>query len=214
MYRPGASSSETLSSATGADLSDITRGKVAEGTSATDILTLSDTDLQDYLFGMPGVDLFWYRDTRSIFGLSSNSSILKVLKSAGKISSHSFSWYYGWNSATESKNQDGQLVFGGYDAARANGPSVTGPIKAGDYDCPSGIWLDVQDIRLQNTDGSTPSLLGFHSMRFCVAFDFPIVMSILENPYFEKFENLTGTQNVGIKPWIDYGGVLYDQNNV
>ncbi|KAK6514597.1 hypothetical protein TWF281_004795 [Arthrobotrys megalospora] len=61
--------------------------------------------------------------TPAYIGLNKESSILNSLYNSGKIPSRSWGFFSGWREHTTSGDpQDGSIVFGGYDAAKIDGP--------------------------------------------------------------------------------------------
>lgn len=50
----------------------------------------------------------------------------------------------------------------------------------------------------------------------CLEPDWPYVMSFAEKPYYDDFESMTQTANIGRNPnaGFSYWGMLYEQNNV
>ena len=134
------SASSTAGEAAGAsiDLSD-TYNQVPEYTWASDKFWLGDVALANYTFGVPGVNFGGGYDNQNNIGLGSNSTFLRALQDAGITSSNSWSWYFGQNAATSPAQRDGQIVFGGYNAAKATGPKMTKRLEMPNPDCYTGM---------------------------------------------------------------------------
>lgn len=75
------------------------------------------------------------------------------------------------NGAEAKYQMDGNVVLGGYDQAKIDGPNVTIPINNIDL-CLSGFVISITDIQMNLRNGSNPSILGEQrgsSIRACVA---------------------------------------------
>ena len=179
-----------------------------------DDITLENVTLDKYTFQVPDANFGLPFDTQNNIGLGLNSTFLQALEDAGDVSSFSWSWYFGYNSATPSARKDGQIVFGGYDAAKATGTNVTRPLQTPSDSCPSGIYVHVHDIQLDFTNGTLASILPpLTTFTACVSPDVPLVMT-LATDWFERFEAATQTTNIGRSIGINYGGALYSPSNV
>ncbi|KXT17102.1 hypothetical protein AC579_2032 [Pseudocercospora musae] len=179
----------------GGDPSDVAR---AIGTHiwfndwGTDRIVLANATLDDFPIGMPGFDFGGRFDTQNNIGLGQNSTILKALKDAGHISSRSWSYWYGIESATSSAAKDGQVVFGGYDAAKVTGQNFTQPLGKPSPACLSGMSVIVSGMSLGFPNGTKADLLAGSSFSACFQPDFPEVMNI-PSVYWDRLIEFTNT---------------------
>ena len=96
----------------------------------------------------------------NILGLASSSSLLTALSKKEEIASRSFGYWGGLNGAEAKYQVDGNLVLGGYDQAKVNGPNVTMPITNAIVDCESGLVVPIADIEMNLRNGSNISIMG------------------------------------------------------
>jgi hypothetical protein len=128
------------------------------------------------------------------FGLGANSSILNALKASGNIVSRTWSMFHGWTGASTKSQVDGTFVFGGYDRAKVSGRGYTTPMSDRGS-CESRLLVTIGDIVLNFPNGTTASLFrtDSESVSACISPDFPVLMTIPQDPYFAKFQALTET---------------------
>ncbi|EME78392.1 uncharacterized protein MYCFIDRAFT_157184 [Pseudocercospora fijiensis CIRAD86] len=158
----------------------------------TDRFALANTSLEHFPIGMPGFDFGGRFDTQNNIGLGQNSTILKALKNSGRISSRSWSYWYGIESATSSAAKDGQIVFGGYDAAKVTGQNFTQPLGKPSPACLSGMSVIVTGLGLDFPNGTKADLLAGSSFSACFQPDFPEVMNI-PSVYWDRLIESTNT---------------------
>ena len=203
LYNLGASTTYDAASTVyeaGGDPSDIER---ALGTHiwvnawANDVLSFKGISLPDFALGMPGWDFGGNFDTQSVVGLGVNSTLLSALEAAGKISSKSWSWWWGQTGATEDVQMDGSIVFGGYDKAKTVGDRYTQKLTTNALGCPSGMSVSLTDVVLNFPNGTQSSMLSPNQLSACLQPDFTYLISLPESPYYDNFEDLTQTSNLG-----------------
>ncbi|KAF2457873.1 aspartic peptidase domain-containing protein [Lineolata rhizophorae] len=174
----------------------------------------SNSTLDDYPFGIIDEDFSAGYTRQGLLGLSSNSSILNALEAAGQIASRSFSFFWGLDGATEPVRTDGGIVFGGYDAAKIDGDqNITA--QFGGYDsCSSGMLITIMDVELNFPNGSSPSLSPDRPFVCCVLPELPFVVTLSQSPYFDNFESLTQTSNIGRSSGEDFFNMMYPPDEV
>ncbi|KAK3686415.1 hypothetical protein LTR37_019846 [Vermiconidia calcicola] len=165
--------------------------------------------------GMPG----FFSDggaTQNMLGLGINSTVLNALQAAGKIASRSYSYWWGQMGAPENVQMDGSIVFGGYDMAKVSGTPYTKSLINPEVNCGSGMRVTISDLILGFPNGTQGSILGHKQIFACLTPDFPVLMTMPEDPYYRIFEGLTGTNNIGIGGGygIDAPGALYPPDEV
>lgn len=213
--------------AAGADAGDTARAigpHIWYNAWVNDVLNVGNVTLSDYPIGMPGYDVFSPYITQGYLGLGANSTLLSALKSAGKIVSASFSWWVGWSGSIPSAQMDGQVVFGGYDAAKATGVNYTGTFTTPTPNCPSGMFADVTGIILNFPNGSEFPLMGSSSVNSewgsipsCLYPDYDgLIYTVDYDPIYMTFETFTGTSNIGHGGGngVGFGGMIYPVDNV
>jgi len=119
---------------------------------------------------------------------------------------------------------DGQVVFGGYDAAKATGVNCTGTFTTPTANCPSGMFVDVTGIILNFPNGSEFPLIGpssvnteWASIPSCLYPDYDgLIYTVDYDPIYMTFETFTGTRNIGRGGGngVSFGGVIYPADNV
>ena len=148
------------------------------------------------------------------FGLGKKSTILSALISSGDIVSRTWSMFYGWTGDTVRSQLDGTFVFGGYDKAKVVGDGFSIAMTDNEA-CDSGLMVTIEDMILNFPNGTTESLFEFSSdsISACIMPDYPVLMTIPLDPYFNKFQNLTDT-------WLDdrsfglaYYSMLYSSDD-
>ncbi|KAI6876458.1 hypothetical protein KC338_g229 [Hortaea werneckii] len=201
----------------GADASDTERAtgpNIWYNSWATDDLTFGGVKLTDYPLGMPGFDIFTPYNSptdQAQIGLGSNSTFLTALKEAGKIISRSYSWWFGLVGAIADAQMDGLLAFGGYDTAKVTGNNYTKALAPSSLSCTSGMNVIVSDLVLNFPNGTDASIISPYSgLSSCIRPDFPGIFTFPWDPYYNSFEALTATSNIGREQGTGgYGGMLY-----
>lgn len=170
----------------------------------TDTLKAGNTTLKDFPIGMPGFDVGGIFDTQANIGLGRNSTLLNALRESGRISSRTYSFWWGLNSASPSNSMDGQLVLGGYDAAKVTGPNITQKLLPSAVGCGSGMHLTVTNMILGFPNGTKADMLTPSVLSVCIQLDWPTVASFRYDPFMERFQNYTGTSadtTPSDRPW-------------
>ena len=111
---------------------------------------------------------------------------------------------------------DGSIVFGGWDTAKTTGPNFTQPIGS-QGSCTGNLFVDITDMTLVFSDGTSHTLMpGGSSLPACLEPDWPVVVSFPYSPYFERFESLTDTLNIGREsnPGFTFWGTLFSSESV
>ncbi|KAL4773751.1 acid protease [Aspergillus nidulans var. acristatus] len=184
----------------------------------TDDLILNDnTTLTEFPFGIARDD--WgaqgYHPQAAI-GLGRNSTILNTLYSAGRIASRSWAMWWGRTGASMTTQQDGSFVFGGYDRAKTTGANYTDKLNYANSKCPTGMLVTISDMVLNFANGTSASLFNdiqSSAMSACIVPDYPVLMTIPREPWFEVFETLTG-QTISDRSFgIYYYGMLYENTS-
>jgi hypothetical protein len=109
-------------------------------------------------------------------GLGRQSTILNALYNSGTIASRSESVFGGLTGATVEHQMYGNLVLGGYDAAKFTGDNYTEKILSNSA-CPTSLVVTVTDIEIESA-GQRVSLLGEqlgNAVRFCIDLSYPII---------------------------------------
>lgn len=130
----------------------------------------------------------------SVIGLGSNSTFVTALFDMGAIASRTWSLAWGWTGQVSTRQIYGNMVFGGYDAAKSKGPNVTVPFSY-DRQCPSGLVVTINDINLNLQNGSNPSIFGTgrgSALRACLSPHYPLI-TIPEDIYNRFLEIGGGT---------------------
>lgn len=184
----------------------------------TDDLTLNDnTTLTKFPFGIARDD--WGAQgyqPQAAFGLGRNSTILNTLYSAGLIASRSWAMWWGRAGATKTTQQDGSFVFGGYDRAKTTGANYTDKLNYANPKCPTGMLVTISDLVLNFANGTNTSLFkGVQSsaMSACIVPDYPVLMTIPREPWFEMFEMSTGHFIKDRSFGLYYYGMLYEDKS-
>lgn len=160
---------------------------------AKDTLRAGNTTLDDFPIGMPGFEFGGIFDTQANIGLGRNSTLLNALREKGHISSRTYSFWWGINSASPSNSMDGQLVLGGYDAAKVMGPNITQKLLPSAVQCGSGMYVTVTNMIMGFPNGTKADMLAPSLYSACIQLDWPTVASFRYDPFMERFENDTGT---------------------
>lgn len=167
---------------------------------AQDTLTAGNITLDDFPIGMPGFDFGGIFDTQANIGLGRNSTLLNALYEAKHVSSRTYSFWWGRNSASPENSMDGQLVLGGYDAAKVMGPNITQKLLPSTAGCGSGMYLTVTNMILGFPNGTKADMLAPSIFSACIQLDFPSVATFRYDPFMERFQNYTGTSESDTPP--------------
>lgn len=181
---------------------------------ATDSLQLGNFTIENFPIGMPGFDYGGRFDTQANIGLGQNSTLLNALKAANHISSRSYSYWWGLNSAAPDNAMDGQIVFGGYDAAKVTGPNITEKILPWSLNCPSGMMVTISSLLLGFPNGTKADMLTPSTVPACLQPDFPALITPDYDPFFARFNNLTLTNYVNNSLGVYWWTPLYDPTDV
>jgi hypothetical protein len=92
---------------------------------------------------------------------------------------------------------DGSVVFGGYDRAKTSGTRYTQNLVLPQVNCLSGMRVTISDLRLDFPNGTVTSILGHKQINACLQPDYPVLMTIPADPYYDTFESLTHTRSIG-----------------
>ena len=185
--------------AAGGDPSDVQRTlgqHYWESTWAKDGLEFSNVSLPEFAIGMPQMSSGSIFDSQHNIGLGSNSTFLRSLRQTGRIASRTWSWYWGQDGVTGKNQMDGSIIFGGYDKAKTTGSRYTQNLVLPEENCQSGMRLTVTDVRLDFPNGTTTGILGNKQILACLQPDFPVLLTMPEDPYYNNFQSLTQTQYV------------------
>lgn len=219
-YDPGSSSSShgtTNVYSAGGDPSDTAR---ALGTHiwysgwATDNLSIGNVSFDDYPVGMAGFDFGGRFDTQGNIGLGANSTLMSAMADGGHIPSRTYSYWWGIDNPNPDVAMDGQIVFGGYDAAKVTGPNVTAELLDWTAPCPSGMYLTLSDLILDFPNGTTASILKPSTISACIQPDFPFLMTLPKSPYYDNFESLTQTSPFNSTLGVYWYAPSYEPNSV
>ena len=181
-----------------------------------DSLRVGDVALPGFPIGMPGSILYPGHDNQNSLGLGPNSTILNALVAAKKIASRSYSWWWGLTGATRPVQMDGQMIFGGYDAAKIQGKNYTQPLVAPSQACHSSMSVTISDISLGFPNGTLASLTSPNNVVACILPHYPLIVTLPWDPFYDNFEKFTATKNVGVggDTGITFFGVLYPPDDV
>ena len=177
----------------------------------TDTIGLGNgIQLSQFPFGVPRQQIGGDYETMNVLGLTTqSSSFLSQLQQQGHIGSKVWSMWWGMNGATAPATQDGTIVFGGYDAGKVIGPNFTSQLNPTGT-CPSGILVNVSNVTLSFPNGTATGLIASNQGEFaaCIVPDWPMAID-LGYEYFETFEDITGTENIGRSMGPNFYGMLY-----
>jgi hypothetical protein len=169
-----------------------------------DTLRAGNTTLDDFPVGMLGFDVGGPFDTQANIGLGRNSTLLNALRESERINSRTYSFWWGRNSASSANSMDGQLVLGGYDAAKVTGPNITQKLLPSTVGCGSGMYLTVTNMVLGFPNGTKAEMLSPSTISACIQLDFPTLASFRYDPFMERFQNYTdtaGDNTPSDQPW-------------
>ncbi|KAI1948347.1 hypothetical protein LOZ57_002698 [Ophidiomyces ophidiicola] len=150
---------------------------------------------------------------QAAMGLGANSTMLRSLKSAGRIASRSWGMFWGRTGATKGSQLDGGVVLGGYDRAKVSGQNYTYNLDNSNAECPTSMLVTVSAMTLNFANGSAVSMFdGTESLPFsaCIVPDAPVLMTMPYEPTFRRFQNLTRAPYLGRSHGIYYYGMIYD----
>lgn len=139
---------------------------------------------------------------QGLLGLSKGSTLLKELKSLGKIASSSFG--YAWGRHPESPSGQGSLVLGGYDKARASTQRTTFPLNITEG-CPTGLFLPNVTVRIWGVNRN------WTIQESCLLPDSELLMATTTDLFTAiMMDRLTHSQNIsdrrrGLDPMSKYG---------
>lgn len=206
--------------AAGGDPSDVQRDvglHIWENSWVRDDLSVGDITLDSFPIGLPEMDMGDPSNTQANIGLGLNSTFFTALKDANRISSRSFSFWWGLNGATKNAQMDGSIVFGGYDRAKTTGSAFTKKLQTPSLTCDSGIIVSISDLSLRFPNATESTLNGPNTVEACVQFGASSMLSLPWEPYWLRFETLTETQMVeqyqGAEG-LSFGSAVYDVDNV
>ncbi|KAB8349635.1 hypothetical protein FH972_023654 [Carpinus fangiana] len=153
----------------------------------------------------------------NLIGLGANSSFLAAMHSAGNIASRTWSMFYGLTGGYPETQMDGSLVFGGFDRAKVTGDNYTASISTLDLpSCPSGMLVTISSLALNFPNGSSPNLFTKQSdaIAACIDPNYPTLMSLPADPYWDNFDDLTYTSSIGRSRGLNLDGMLYPADDV
>ncbi|KAJ8124325.1 hypothetical protein O1611_g9317 [Lasiodiplodia mahajangana] len=145
-------------------------------------------------------------------GLGSNSTVLSALKAGNRIASRVWSIFYGLTGGYSNAQLDGVLVLGGYDQAKVSGQGYTldlQPVPS----CSTEIVVTVSDIILHfpnGTDASIVTAAGGGGFPACLVPDYPGLMTLADDPYFEEFQMVTNASITQRSGGQEFWTMLYD----
>lgn len=192
-------------------------GRYPEMEFITDVMKINDNlTLSDIPMGIPLED--WgqegYHPMMAV-GLGQNSSILNALKSTKSLVSKTWSMFYGWTGDDSRSQLDGTLVFGGYDRAKVDGRGYTiGMTET--RGCASQLMVTIDDIIVNFRNGTNASLFPFDSdaKAACIEPDYPVLMTIPLDPYFDNLNRLTNVTVVQRSVGLAYYSMLYGHDDI
>ena len=163
--------------------------KIYKNIWGTDQLLLNSTlSMPDFPISIERLD----NEAFSLIGLGSNSTFVKALFDAKAIASKTWSLAWGWSGIDAAHQMNGNMVFGGYDAAKSQGPNTTSRLVY-QKQCPSGLVVTITDITLNLKNGSNPSILGSShgsAMQACLDLEHPLIT--LPRDIYDGFVNFGG----------------------
>lgn len=200
-------------------------GKLADAVSAEEVFPWSDsggifgadtfklnvnTSLQSFPLGIIRSDEFQING----LGLGRNSTLLNALSSANLISSKIWSLFWGLTGATTPSQMDGNLVLGGYDAAKITGDNYTSKLTS-NFNCDSSMIVTVTAITMNLLNGSNPNILGTNygsALQMCIDASYPIIS--IPNDTWSNFKQYAGANWMTRSSGIDLWGLTYPVNDV
>jgi hypothetical protein len=147
-------------------------------------------------------------------GLGRDSTILNALFNSGTIASRSWSVFGGLTGAEKAHQMDGNLVLGGYDAAKFTGDNYTEKIAANPA-CSTSLVATVVNMEIEAA-GQSVSLLGEqlgNAVRFCIDPAYPIITIPEEaGNVFRTYGS--AVEELGRSFGLNLFGLVYDANSV
>ncbi|KAH8161912.1 hypothetical protein CIB48_g6338 [Xylaria polymorpha] len=166
-------------------------------TTYTDVLKINDNvTLDSFAIGVPLSD--WQQQgyhPMMALGLGANSTLLSSLVAGKQIASRVWSMFYGLTGANSNAQLEGSLVFGGYDRAKVSGEGYTQKLWS-DRRCSTQMLVTIDDIILNFPNGTDASIVASTtngSFSACIVPDYPGLITLANNPYFEMFQIVTNT---------------------
>lgn len=150
-------------------------------------------------------------------GMGVNSTMLSTLKSTGKIAARAWGMFWGREGATRETQLDGSMVFGGYDRAKVVGQPYTQFLVADRSVCSTGMLVTVTDLVLNFANGTNASLFPpakTSSISACIVPDYPVLMTMPNDPYFNNFRLLTNAFIEGRSFGIDFYSIRYNDSDI
>jgi len=178
----------------------------------------SDVSLTNITIGVAQNDLGQqgYHPQTAI-GLGPNSTVLAALKKSGRIAANAYSFFWGRTGANSNAQWDGNFVFGGYDRAKTTGQKFTSPLTYSNQACSSGMIVTIVDMELNFPNGTSASMFPAAkttAMSACIFPDFPALMTLPLDPYFDNFQTLTNTSISNRTLGQNFFNMIYDGNSV
>ncbi|KAF2152719.1 hypothetical protein K461DRAFT_294362 [Myriangium duriaei CBS 260.36] len=146
---------------------------------------------------------------QGVIGLGVNATLLSTLKSAGRIASASWGFFFGRDGVTRVGQQDGSLVLGGYDRAKTLGPGGKAPLVYSP-DCDTGMVVEISGLVMNFPNGTDVNVFtkGFQAFQACVQPSLPTLM-IMPESSFEVMNEAWGgpgydpsaTRSSGVNFW-------------
>ncbi|KAH8722658.1 aspartic peptidase domain-containing protein [Phaeosphaeriaceae sp. PMI808] len=160
-----------------------------------DVKLADDTSLPQFEFGLHTFDDNPFTQLGEL-GLGRTSTFLKTLVDNLKISSTSYSFF--WGNEVTKQPRDGSLTLGGYDEAIVgNSRNITVPFTE-DARCKEGIIVNITSIGLQTRGGgSRDAWDGLPDLRVCVNMATSNIMTIPVE-YWDPIQAIMG---VDFYPW-------------
>lgn len=156
-----------------------------------DIRLQDNTSLPKYEFALRtnSINPFVHKGE---LGLGRSSTFLKTLSDNSKISSRSYSFF--WGNEVTNEPRDGSLTLGGYDQALiGDGPNITVPFTD-DAKCKEGIIVSITSLGMQTSGGGTRDAWeGLPDLKVCVI---AATSNIMEIPiqYWDPIETIMGVE--------------------
>ena len=170
----------------------------------------TNTSVKDYPLGIIRASVFGING----LGLGRNSTLINALSSANLITSRVWSLFYGLTGADTSSQMDGNLVFGGYDAAKTSGANYTTQFTD-NSNCDSSMIVTVTAITMNLANGSNPDILGTNygsALQMCIDASYPIIS--IPNDTWANFALFAGGNYIGRSDGINIWGLTYPVDNV
>lgn len=107
---------------------------------------------------------------------------------------------------------DGSFVFGGYDRAKTTGQGYTQALSYANPNCPTAMLVSITDMILDFANGTTASLFNgvqATAISACIVPDYPVLMTLPDNPFFTNFEIITNETLSNRSFGINYYGMVY-----